>query len=180
VAAIAAIALMAVVLWQRHYVSRVAEFVDLDSRALAGTIDQTAYLERFGGYGNDRGYSARANAELAAYLRAHTAPDDWIYFFGINASGVYFLADRRPAARYLRVNEFVPSTFPEPGFDLAAVVDRLLQKRPVYVIFEQLHAASAMGQAVDRLERDPETLRLLASYTLETRIEDFALYRLSH
>lgn len=180
VAAVAAIALMAIVLWQRHYVSRVAEFVDLDSRALAGTIDQTTYLERFGGYGNDRGYSARANAELAAYIRARTTPDDLIYFFGINSSGVYFLTDRRPAARFLRVNEFVPSTFPEPGFNLAAVVDRLLQMRPVYVIFEQLHAASAMGQAVDRLEQDPEAARLLASYTLETRIEDFALYRLSH
>jgi hypothetical protein len=180
VAAIATIALMVVVLWQRHYVSRVAEFVDLDGLALAGKIDETIYLERFGGYGNDRGYSARANAELAAYIRARTAPDDWIYLFGINGSGVYFLTDRRPAARYLRVNEFVPSTFPEPGFDLAAVIDRLLQQRPVYVIFEQLHAPSAMGQAVDSLEQDPETRRLLASYTLETRIEDFALYRLNH
>ncbi len=178
--AVAAAALIVVVLWQRHFVSRVTEFVDLDGRALAGSLDETTYLERFGGYGNGRGYSARANAEVAAYIRARTAPDDWIYLFGINGSGLYFLADRRPAARFLRVNEFVPSTFPEPGFDLTAVVDRLLQKRPVYVIFEQLHAATAMGQAVDRLEQDPEALRLLASYTLETRIEDFALYRLSH
>ena len=179
VAAIAAMALMTLVLWQRHYIGRVAEFVDLDSRALAGTIDQTTYLERFGGYGNDRGYSARANAELAAYIRARTSADDEIYLFGINGSGVYFATDRRPAARFLRVNEFVPSTFPEPGFNLAAVVDRLLQTRPVYVVFERLHAASAMGQAVDHLEQAPEIGRLLASYTLETRIEDFALYRVS-
>ncbi len=179
-AVVVAVALMALVMWQRHYVSRVAEFVDLDSRALAGAIDETTYLERFGGYGNDRGYSARANAEVAAYVSAHTAREDWIYLFGINGSGLYFLTDRRPAVRFLRVNEFVPSTFPEPGFDLAAVVDELLRTRPVYVIFERLHAASAMGEAVDRLEEDPEVVRLLASYALEARIEDFALYRLSH
>jgi hypothetical protein len=35
-----------------------------------------------------------------------------------------------------------------------------------------------MGKLADALPADPTVQSLLASYTLETRIEDFTLYRL--
>jgi hypothetical protein len=166
-----------VVLAQRHYPDRVIESARADVDRLRGA-DQAAYLERFGGYANSRGYSARANAELAAYVHEHTVPADRIFLFGINGAGVYFASDRLTAQRFLRVNFFVETDFPDPAFRLNAVVDELAARRPRYVIFERLNSPSAMGQAVDRLPGDPDIARLLGAYALEARIEDFTLYRL--
>ena len=146
---------------------------------MRGVIDRSTYLDRFGGYGNDRGYSARANEELASYVRQHTAPDDRIFLFGINGAGVYFLADRLTAHRFLRVNFFVPSEFPNPDFTLSAVVSDLTARRPRYLIFEELHSSSEMGRTVDSLQSRDEIRRLLQPYQLEATIEDFSLYRLS-
>jgi hypothetical protein len=174
----ATVVLMLGLLIQRSYPARVFEFARADFGALRGGVDRPAYLERFGGYGNNRGYSARANAELSDYIRAHTAADDRIFLFGINGAGVYFHADRLTAHRFLRVNFFVATDFPDPRFRLDAVVADLIVRRPRYVIFERLHSASEMGRAADALEEDPDVVRLLASYRLETRIEDFTLYRL--
>jgi 4-amino-4-deoxy-L-arabinose transferase-like glycosyltransferase len=172
-------ALMLVLLVQRHYVARVYEWIDADYRVMQGTLDRSAYLDRFGGYGNDRGYSARANEELAAYVRDHTSPDDRIFLFGINGAGVYFLSDRLTAHRFLRVNFFVPSEFPNPDFTLEAVTADLRARRPRYVIFEALHSSSEMGRMVDSLPSREEIKRLLEPYQLEATIEDFSLYRLN-
>jgi len=179
VVSLAAIALMLTFLVQRHYVARVYEFAQADLAVMRGTIDRSTYLDRFGGYGNDRGYSARANEELAGYVRQHTAPDDRIFLFGINGAGVYFLSDRLTAHRFLRVNFFVPSEFPNPDFTLGAVVSDLAARRPRYLIFEELHSSSEMGRLVDSLQSRDEIKRLLESYRLEATIEDFSLYRLS-
>lgn len=168
-----------VLLVRRDYVGRIYWYTNADVQQLLGRGDRTRYLERFGGYANDRGYSARANDELTAYLRQRTVPGDQLYFFGINCSGIYFATDRLMANRFLRVNVFVPSTFPHPGFSLADVVAELESKRPAYLVFEELHNPSTMGVAVDHLQEDPEVLRLLQAYTLETRIEDFSVYRLA-
>lgn len=177
VAAIAAAGLMAVLLVTRNYPGRVLEYARADLGALRGSITEQDYDERyFGGYGNRRGYSARANAELAEYVRAHTAPDDRVFLFGINGAGVYFLADRLAAQRFLRVNDFVASTFPDPAFRLDAVIADLAARRPRYMIFEQLHSASDMGKTADALQDDPAVRRLLATYTKEVTIEDFTLY----
>ena len=174
----AAVTLMLTVLVQRHYVARVYEFARADVGAMRGTIDRSAYLDRFGGYANDRGYSARANEELASYVRQHTTPEDRIFLFGINGAGVYFLADRVPAHRFLRVNFFVPSEFPNPAFTLGAVVADLAARRPRYLIFEELHSSSEMGTMVDSLPSRDEIKRLLEPYRLDATIEDFSLYRL--
>ena len=144
---------------------------------LRGGADRTAYLERFGGYATGRGYSARANEELAEYVRAHTQPTDQVYLFGINGAGLYFLADRLTAHRFLRVNFFVPDGFPDPRFTLGAVVEDLRARQPAYLIFERLHSETAMGRAVDALPEDPLIQSLLASYVLDRQIEDFTLYR---
>ena len=172
-------ALMLTLLVQRHYIARVSEFAQADFALMKGTIDRSAYLDKFGGYGNDRGYSARANEELATYVRDHTAPDDRIFLFGINGAGVYFLSDRLTAHRFLRVNFFVPSEFPNPAFTLDAVVSDLSSRRPRYLIFEELHSRSEMGRMVDSLRSQDEIQRLLEPYRLEATIEDFSLYRLS-
>ena len=177
VVAIGTVSLMLMLLVQRNYVARVADSVTADYALLRGTLDRTRYLERFGGYDNARGYSARANEELAAYARAHTTPDERIFLFGINGAGVYFHADRLTAQRFLRVNFFVPEGFPDPAFRLEAVTRDLATRQPRYLIFERLNSVSEMGKAVDRLTTDPHVMRLLEGYQFETRIEDFTLYR---
>src|SRR5262245_29441878 len=175
--ALATTAVMAALLIQRGYVPRVFEWVRADLDALRGRVDRLTYLERFGGYGNNRGYSARANAELADYVRAHTTPEERIFLFGINGAGVYFLADRLTAHRFLRVNFFVATGFPDEDFRLESVTAELAARRPRYLIFETLHSNSEMGRAVDSLPEDPSVARLLTAYTLDARIEDFTLYR---
>ncbi|HEX6976220.1 MAG TPA: glycosyltransferase family 39 protein [Vicinamibacterales bacterium] len=175
----AAYVVMALLLITRHYPERVFGMAADDFNALRGSLDRTRYLEIFGGYGNNRGYSARANEELATYIREHTAPDDRIFLFGINGAGVYFAADRLTAHRFLRVNFFVATEFPNPAFRLDAVTRELAERRPRYIIFEQLHSASEMGRTADRLPDDPLVAALLAQYHLETRLEDFAVYRLN-
>jgi 4-amino-4-deoxy-L-arabinose transferase-like glycosyltransferase len=176
----ATVGLMVILAVWRGYVPRVAADVAADASVLLGRTSSTSYLERFGSYANGRGYSARANAELAQYVRAHTALEDRVFLFGINGASVYFLADRLTAHRFLRVNFFVPTEFPDPSFRLDTVVAELRQRRPVYLIFERLHSTAdpAVAKTVDALPDDPIVRSLLADYTLETTIEDFTLYRL--
>jgi hypothetical protein len=175
--AVAAAGLMMVyLLLHKNYPGKVYESLQADVRYVMHRVDPAEYLDRFGGYGNGRGYSARANAEVAEYVRSRTKADDLIYEFGLQ-SEIYFDADRLPAHRFLRVNEFVPSTFPHPEFQIDAVVRTLAMRRPEYLIFEKVRIASEMGEAVDRLEADPHVERLLQSYSREAQIEDFTLYR---
>jgi hypothetical protein len=170
---------MAILLVQRHYPERVLDATVDDVRALRSTIDRPAYLEKFGSYNNNRGFSARANEELATYVRAHTAPDEQIFLFGINGADVYFAAGRLTSHRFLRVNFFVETEFPNPDFRLDAVTRQLAERKPRYLIFEQLHVSSLpeMARTVDNLPQDPMVAALLAGYRLETTIEDFTLYR---
>ena len=179
VIAVAAALLMVGLMVQRHYPSRVLGSARTDLEMLRGRIAPHTYLEGFGGYDNRRGYSARANAELAEYLRDHTQPDERIFLFGINGAGVYFLADRLAAHRFLRVNFFVATDFPDPRFTLPAVAAELEAKRPRYLIFERLHSTSdpEVARMVDGLPSNPDLAKLLSAYRFETRIEDFALYR---
>jgi hypothetical protein len=174
---ITAMAVSAVLLVQRNYIPKIVGDIAADTADLTGRGNHQAYLERFGGYENGRGYSARAHEELADYIRAHTAPNDRVFLFGINGAGVYFLAERLTVHRFLRVNFFLEG-FPDPRFTLGAVTADLRARRPVYVMFERLHSESAMARQVDALQEDPLVRALLENYALETRIEDFTLYRL--
>jgi hypothetical protein len=172
--------LMAALVVRRGYAARVYQWAAADASRLFGRSSEVEYLDRFGGYANNRGYSARANAELAAYIRAHTNPDDRIFLFGINGASVYFAADRLTAHRFLRVNFFVGMDFPNPDFSLPAVAAALRERRPVYVIFEQLHSPSEMGRQVDGLQSSPALAALLSRYQREVDIEDFTLFRRLH
>ncbi len=170
------LALMLTLLVQRGYVPKVIESARADLGALRGA-DQSSYLERFGGYANRRGYSARANAELADYLRSRTRSDDRVFAFSTNGSGVYFLADRLSAHRFLRVNFFINGPIVDPPFRLDAVVEDLLRTRPVYLVFEQLNSNSAWARVIDALREEADVVRLLSGFRLETTIEDFTVYR---
>jgi hypothetical protein len=169
--------LMLAILVQNGYVARVMTSVRANVDQAIGRSDRLAYLDRDGNYNKPRGYSARANAELAAYVQAHTTPDDRIYLFGINGAEVYFAADRLTAHRFLRVNFFVPTDFPDPAFTLEAVASELVVRLPRYLIFENLHTAAGVGELSKRLPEAPELAALMQHYAREVVIEDFSLYR---
>jgi hypothetical protein len=171
--------LMIVLLVHRDYAGRVFSWAHLDFDRLRGRSDSSAYLEEFGGYANGRGYSARANAELATYVRDHTSPDDRIFLFGISGAGVYFASERLTAHRFLRVNFFVDIDFPDPAFRLEPVIADLAAARPRYIILERLHGRSTMAQAADNLTASPEVQAMLRGYRPDVQIEDFSLYRRS-
>ncbi|HEX5216113.1 MAG TPA: glycosyltransferase family 39 protein [Vicinamibacterales bacterium] len=173
----AAVAAMILVLARSPYVPRAIGWSADDWRAITGGISTVEQLRRFGGYGNERGYSALANAEAASYVRERTEPDDRVFLFGVNGAGIYFLADRLTAHRFLRVNFFVGMDFPEPSFNLAAVTRDLAARRPRYILFENLHATSAIGRSVSGVITDPLVIELLSAYELEATIEDFTIYR---
>lgn len=177
-AALATVGLMAVFLVRGDYLGHVMGQADADLNVLLGRTDRGAYLDAFGGYDNARGYSARANRELAEYVGSHTTPEQRIFLLGISGAEVYFDADRLPAHRFLRVNFYVDNAFPNPDFRLAPVADALAARRPTYLILERLHSKSTLGAAVDGLETDPVMRRVLDAYVFERRIEDFVLYRL--
>jgi hypothetical protein len=172
----AVVVLMIFLMVQRGYYDRVAGWAHVDFDRLRGS-DAASYLDRFGGYANRRGYSARANAELADYVRAHTLPDERIFLFGISGAGVYFGSDRLTAHRFVRVNYFVDTDFPDPDFRLGPVLASLARARPRYIIFERLHGQSVMAQTADNLPNEPAVQALLREYQLDTQIEDFTLYR---
>jgi hypothetical protein len=176
-AACSAAALMVVLLVVRNYPARVWGATGADLDEWLGRGRHVTYLERFGGYANNRGYSARANEELEAFIQARTTKDDRIYLFGINGAGAYFGADRLVAQRFLRANYFMLVQYPDPRFTLAAVTGELAAARPLYIIFERLHSRSAFGASVDDLQNQPEVVQLLKAYRMETQIEDFTLYR---
>ena len=161
----------------RSYLAQVVASVRPNIEQALGRSDRVAYLDRDGNYGRPRGYSARANAELAAYIREHTGPDDRIFLFGINGAEVYFSTDRLTAHRFLRVNFFVPTDFPDPSFTLESVAADLAVRLPRYLIFEDLHTAAGVGELSKRLPQSPELAMLMQHYARETVIEDFTLYR---
>jgi hypothetical protein len=174
--ALAAAVLMLLLMARESFPRKVYEFARADLDQLLGRTDRAAYLETFGGYANGRGYSARANDELAAYVASRTTREECIYLFGMN-SGVYFATDRLTAHRFLRVTPFAPPKFPDPGFQLPVVTREIAARRPRYLIFERFDPRSVVGAALDALDRQPDIRRLLEGYRLETRIEDFTLYR---
>lgn len=176
VAALAVGLMLGLAAW-RGYVPRVWQSASADLAVMTGSLGRSEYLDRFGVYGNNRGYSARANQELATYIQTRSVPDDRIFLFGINGAGVYFLADRVPAHRFLRVNFFVPDEFPNPAFTLGAVVRDLEAAAPRYVVFERLPTTSDMARLANALPVHPIVQPWLSQYAFETTIEDFTIYR---
>jgi hypothetical protein len=108
-----------------------------------------------------------AAAPIAAYLQAHTAPDDTIYV-AYDHADIYYLAQRRPAARWLHFRElgWTPGAF---AAQVAQIADPATAPR--YIVG---------AQAFDRWGFDADgALRAIVArdYTLETTIDGVALYR---
>lgn len=70
-----------------------------------------------------------AQAEVAAYIRAHTDPDDTIYV-AFDQASIYYLSDRKPAYRHLYDQEL--RALSESYADIIGIISG--PDRPVYII----------------------------------------------
>ncbi len=159
----------------------VARFVDATSADFGAVrttpSERIAYLERFGGYANGRGYSARANAELTDYIRTHTRLDDRIYIFGMEP-GVYFTSRRLPANRFVWIGPAVSKLFAHDEFRIEALAADLSRSRPRYVVIERHNRDSFIGWTAEEEFGRAPIQQLMTAYVAETTLEDFTLYRL--
>ena len=160
-----------------HYPARFwgALQADLDARATGGD-GRLPYLERFGGYNTGRGYSARANSELAAYISAHSAPGERVYIFGM-APCVYFESRRLPADRFIWTYPGVINLVHRDAFTGQTLAANLARSNAVYIVLERNNRDSLTGWKTETEFESAPMQRVLADYELELRIEDFVLYR---
>jgi hypothetical protein len=132
---------------------------------------------RFGAYGGGD-FSLKADAEVASFLKEQSAPTDRVFIWGFE-SLVYFLADRRPASRFIHILPVVTQwSRSEARTDLLRDLDR---SRPRYILV--LHddvfpwATGTIVDSATHLQAFPELTALLErDYTRVQRIEDFDIY----
>ena len=118
----------------------------------------------------DQSLPSGATGRIAAYLKAHTSPDDTV--FAVYGPGdIYYLAQRRPAARWLHWNELatIPGAFDE---QIALLTEPSTAPRYIALVHDfgdfSLDGAGRMASLVAR------------DYVLETTIDGIPIYRRAH
>src|SRR5690606_3544643 len=111
------------------------------------------------------------------WLRAHSAPDDRVFIFGMQA-GVYFETPRLPGHRLLWVGPAVEGLLQRPEFTLEGLAADLAASRPRFIIREDNNGDSMLGWRVQTEFVKPPMQAVLASYDQVAVIEDFTVYRL--
>jgi hypothetical protein len=144
---------------------------------LAGRVSQDEFLNRYDHYGD---FSLSADREVAAYVQDQTDTDETVFIWGFEPL-VYFLADRRPASRFIYTVPLVTDWSP-PEWREELVRD-LTGQLPTYVLI--LHR-DALPWMTGR--RDDSATQLLSfpaltgildeRYEKESTIEDFTIWRL--
>ncbi len=176
-AAGAIISVACAVALRSHYPARVWTTLVADIEAHGATGDRRLeYLQRFGGYQTGRGYSARANAELATYLVQHTTPHQRVYIFGM-APSVYFLAQRLPANRFIWTYPGVVNLVHRDAFSRETLAADLALSDAAYLVLERNNRDSLTGWKIENEFDSAGVQRILANYVREDDIEDFMLYR---
>lgn len=131
----------------------------------------------------DAGYAYDAPLRrVAAFVRAHTRPDDAIYVFGFQPM-LYDLAHRRPASRFIYNAPQRAPWFASRGRD--ALMRDLARDPPAAILVESgdVHPGTA-GTSLDSattLERFPRLARLLArDYDAGREIGSFRIHLRRH
>jgi 4-amino-4-deoxy-L-arabinose transferase-like glycosyltransferase len=108
-----------------------------DLSAWTGERSREDYLARFGGRDTGDKFSALAVRELAAYLRANTAPDDTVLLLGFSP-GALLQAERRSATRFFWSRPLIVG-FGEgwPGYGVQGLLDELQANRPALVVLQR-------------------------------------------
>ncbi len=172
-----AIGIAVFVCWRGGVFGRTLAITRLDAQAWwSGQSASPTYLERFGGYATGRGYSARANAELADRIQTETGPGDRVYIFGM-APSVYFMAQRLPSNRFLWVYPPVSGLVSRQGFNRASFAADLSRSAPTLFIFERNNRDSRTGWRVETDFASGPVQAFLRPYSHLVDIEDFEVFR---
>lgn len=136
--------LLVVVAWALTRVLSLPQAMDAMSRDTArvlGRLDKAAYLAAYAGRPGDK-YSPPDMYDLAALLRARTAPEDTVYVFGFSAA-VYVYSERRSASRLFFIAPVVAEvTRSLPGYGPDALLADLASNRPAVVALQRDDAGS--------------------------------------
>lgn len=176
VAGVVLLALAGVLAVRAGSVRRAMNSTSWDARHLFGQIGREAYLDRFRSR-STQAFSAAENERLAAYVQAHTTPDEKIFVFGMTA-GTYFMSGRLPASRFLFAYPAVSNMGGRPEFRVETLAAELARTKARYIILQRHNGDSFSGwRAAEAFEAPPLAALVASAYRLETEIGDFVLYR---
>ncbi len=143
---------------------------------LTGRIPRSVLLARYNNYGD---FSLLADREVASFITNNTATNDTIFIWGFEPL-IYFLADRRPASRFIYTVPLVTDWSPSEW--RAELIGDLDHRRPRYVLVVHNDALPWMTGRLDdsfaQLGAFPELQQLIQSrYASTGGIEDFDVWR---
>jgi len=129
-------------------------------------------------YRDGTDFSLAADLEMADYLKQNTGPDDPVFIWGYETL-VYFLAERRPASRFI-THQPLASRWQMPGWREELMTDLERQRPPRILVMRRDAMPAVTGSTLDSaalLAEYPELQRFIQRhYRLETTIEDFMVY----
>lgn len=130
------IVLVSTAVWRVTNLPKGVEYTMYDWRGLRGQIAREAYLSRFGAEDSDDKYAALAVDRLAAYLEAHTDPEDLVFVFGFSG-GAYAQAQRRSASRFFWSRPvIVEFNRGKPGYGPEGLLTELSARAPACVVLQ--------------------------------------------
>jgi len=173
IAALAAIAVLAVVqaaAWRAYGPGVAYRF---------GGGSRDAYLASFG----HGGFSPAVEEQVAAYLRAHSGPDDGLLVWGLGP-GIYALADRHPVTRFpfhkiLMTDAPLSRSIPGLAERRADLMRRLRADPPAYILIgtNDRNGFEPETSSASLLQFAPLATFVQDGYEPETRIGRFIVAR---
>lgn len=146
---------------------------------VAGLGPPAEFYEQFSTYGRGD-FSFVAELEVAAYLQAHSSPDDFVQVWGFEP-GINFLAERFAPTRFSTIWPFLVASREHPLLQewFKEFLTEFDRRRPLYVVVvEQDYSPVQRVDSRTALAWYPEMAeRLTAGYRPEAVIEHFTLYR---
>ncbi len=132
----ALILVLIIAIWRVNDFSKLVENTSHDAAYAMGRMTRTDHLARYGDRAT-RKYSALAMAELGAFMRTRSGPEDSVYVFGFS-SGAYLAADRRSASRFFWSRPVIVGfNDGKPGYGVGGLLEDLQNDSPSIVALQQ-------------------------------------------
>jgi hypothetical protein len=134
-ARIAVTLLVAFGVWRVSNLPKLAHTIAADTRYLAGRVDETTHLARFGEPSEK--YSALAMRRAAGYLAGHSGPNERVFVFGFSP-GALVQAQRVSASRWFWSRPILVG-FNEgrPGYGPSGLLADLERSRPAVILLQR-------------------------------------------
>ncbi len=162
--------------WRVNNFQKLAENTWHDTRYVFGMSTREQHLARYG-EPNVRKYSASAVENLAAYLRAHSAPADRVLIFGFSP-GAYVKADRVSASRFFWSRPVIAG-FNDgvEGYGAAGLLSDLERQAPTVIALQQVDWLDDVDNSSHYFTTHPQLGPWLrASYTPDPGPEGFDIW----